>query len=86
MTSLLKVSASQSKARSKEGKETGQIWGTDELRPDFEHGARVIADEEKRRGVAGVVHGDYKLDNLVRPTAICSYCAESRSSTLPSPA
>lgn len=63
--SLLKVSASQSKATSKEGKETGEIWGTKELKSYYADGAKVIAEEERRRGVSSVVHGDYKLDNLV---------------------
>jgi len=70
VTSLLKVSASQSKARSKDGKETGEIWGTNELRPYFEKGAKLIAEEEGRRRVAAVVHGDYKLDNLVCKKAV----------------
>ena len=67
VTSLLRVSASQSKAKSKDtGVVTGEIWGTNELRPWFEHGAAAIAREEKERNVGSVVHGDYKLDNLVR--------------------
>lgn len=65
MNSLLKVSAAQSKARSPEGKETGEIWGTKELRPYFTQGAKEIAVDEGKRGVGGVVHGDFKMDNLV---------------------
>lgn len=68
VTSLLRVSAAQSRAKSKDtGKEVGEIWGTRELREWFERGAREIADDEKERGVGSVVHGDYKLDNLVCP-------------------
>jgi hypothetical protein len=63
--SLLKVSASQSEATSPDGKRTGEIWGTKELRPYFESGAKLLAENEKRRGVGAVVHGDFKLDNLV---------------------
>ena len=37
------------------------------MREWFERGAREIADDEKERGVGSVVHGDYKLDNLVCP-------------------
>ncbi|ORX37802.1 kinase-like domain-containing protein [Kockovaella imperatae] len=66
VNSLLRVSEAQSRAKSKEtGKEIGEIWGTSKLRPWFEHGAQKIAQEETRLGVAGVVHGDYKLDNLI---------------------
>ena len=66
VASLLKVSAAQSKAATKEGKETGEIWGTKDLRPYYDSGAKLIADDERRRGVGGVVHGDFKIDNLVR--------------------
>jgi hypothetical protein len=31
----------------------------------FNTGAKGIAEGESARGVGGVVHGDYKLDNLV---------------------
>ena len=47
------------------GEEIGEIWGTSKLRGWFEQGAARIANDEMRRGVAGVVHGDYKIDNLV---------------------
>lgn len=70
VASLLKVSAAQSKAATKEGKETGEIWGTKELRPYFDQGAKLIADEERRRGVGGVVHGDFKIDNLASRTCL----------------
>ena len=65
VTSLLKVSAAQSKATTKEGKKTGDIWGTEELRPYYDLGSKRIAEDERKRGVGAVVHGDYKLDNLV---------------------
>lgn len=66
MTSLLRVSAAQAEATSKEtGIKTGEIWGTGELRGWFEEGARRIAKDEGEREVGGVVHGDYKIDNLV---------------------
>lgn len=65
VTSLLRVSDSQSKARSKEGKETGEIWGTKELKPWFEEGALRIAGDERTRNIGSVVHGDFKMDNLV---------------------
>jgi len=66
VNSLLKVSLAQSKAKTKEGVETGEIWGTKELRPYFTEGAKEIAVDEGKRGVGGVVHGDFKMDNLVR--------------------
>jgi aminoglycoside phosphotransferase (APT) family kinase protein len=66
--SLLKVSLSQSKVTSPEGRQTGEIWGTKELRPYFEHGSKLLAEDENKRGVGSIVHGDFKLDNLVRVT------------------
>ncbi|KAL7424986.1 hypothetical protein Q5752_000673 [Cryptotrichosporon argae] len=42
----------------------GAIWRTDELRPWFESGARAVGADERRRG-ASIVHGDYKMDNLI---------------------
>ena len=71
--SLLKVSLAQSQATSKEGKQTGEIWGTQELRGYFEDGAKGIADEEIERGVGSVVHGDFKLDNLVSTPTTSSW-------------
>jgi hypothetical protein len=65
VNSLLRVSEAQSKARSKEGIDTGEIWGTKELRPYFQEGAKGIAEDERKRGVGSVVHGDFKMDNLV---------------------
>jgi hypothetical protein len=65
VNSLLRVSEAQSKARSKEGVDTGEIWGTKELRPYFTEGARGIAEDERKRGVGSIVHGDFKMDNLV---------------------
>jgi len=35
------------------------------MRGWFEEGAGKIAADERERGVGGVVHGDYKLDNMV---------------------
>ncbi|OCF62127.1 phosphotransferase enzyme family protein [Kwoniella mangroviensis CBS 10435] len=64
--SLLKVSHAQSKAKNKDtGEEVGAIWGTAEMNSWFEDGAMKLAELELRRGVGGVVHGDYKLDNLI---------------------
>ena len=71
VNSLLKVSLAQSKAKTKEGVETGEIWGTKELRPYFTEGAGEIAVDEGKRGVGGVVHGDFKMDNLVRFLTSC---------------
>lgn len=66
VNSLLKVSAAQSKAKVKEtGKEIGQIWGTKELHPFFVEGARRIGEWESERKAGCVVHGDFKIDNLV---------------------
>lgn len=66
VTSLLRVSEAQAKARDKEsGKEVGSIWGMKEMKGWFEDGAGEIGVWEGERGVGGVVHGDYKLDNLV---------------------
>ncbi|GFZ49985.1 hypothetical protein JCM24511_07738 [Saitozyma sp. JCM 24511] len=65
VTSLLRVSSAQSKAVSKEGKAVGAIWGTKEMEGWFNAGAKGIAEGETARGVGGVVHGDYKLDNLI---------------------
>jgi hypothetical protein len=71
VTSLLRVSAAQAEATSKEtGIKTGEIWGTGELRGWFEDGARRIARDEEEREVGGVVHGDYKIDNLVSADSI----------------
>ncbi|CAD6564164.1 MAG: hypothetical protein TREMPRED_003902 [Tremellales sp. Tagirdzhanova-0007] len=66
VTSLLRVSAAQSRVRSERtGQEVGEIWGTQELRGWFEEGAAKVARDESSRGTASVVHGDYKLDNLI---------------------
>ncbi|ORY34811.1 kinase-like domain-containing protein [Naematelia encephala] len=66
VTSLLRVSAAQSRAKSKEtGKQVGEIWGTDELKPWFQRGAREVARWESERNIGAVVHGDFKLDNLI---------------------
>lgn len=64
--SLLRVSDVQSEARSEEtGEQLGHIWGTREMRPWFEKGANLIAAQESRSGIDSVVHGDFKIDNLV---------------------
>jgi hypothetical protein len=66
VTSLLKVSAAQSRTKSAKGVEVGEIWGTKELQGWFTSGAKFLGGEEVKNGVGGVVHGDFKLDNLVR--------------------
>ncbi|WWC65743.1 uncharacterized protein I303_108365 [Kwoniella dejecticola CBS 10117] len=64
--SLLRVSSAQSKAKNKDtGEEVGPIWGTDEMRDWFSVGAAQVTKLEMERGEGGVVHGDYKLDNLI---------------------
>ncbi|KAK8849604.1 hypothetical protein IAR55_004939 [Kwoniella newhampshirensis] len=64
--SLLRVSDAQSRARSKEtGDEVGPIWGTAEMKRWFEEGAKRLGEEEKVGGVGSVVHGDFKIDNLI---------------------
>ncbi|WVQ95978.1 hypothetical protein IAU59_003077 [Kwoniella sp. CBS 9459] len=66
VTSLLKVSAAQSAAQDKtSGEQVGEIWGTREMKRWFEDGAKVLADVERTEGRGSVVHGDYKLDNLI---------------------
>lgn len=66
VTSLLKVSEAQSRTKSKAGgNEVGEIWGTSDLKSFFEMGGRKLAIDEVERGVGGVVHGDFKIDNLV---------------------
>jgi aminoglycoside phosphotransferase (APT) family kinase protein len=57
--SLLRVSAAQSRAKSAKG-EVGEIWGTREMRDWFDEGAAKLNE-----GQGCVVHGDYKIDNLV---------------------
>lgn len=64
--SLLGVSDAQSQASSEQTREQlGYIWGTKEMRPWFEKGANLIAAQESQAGIGGVVHGDFKIDNLV---------------------
>ncbi|WVF68431.1 hypothetical protein IAT40_003196 [Kwoniella sp. CBS 6097] len=66
VTSLLRVSAAQSAAQDKKsGEKVGEIWGTKEMKAWFEDGARVLANVERKEGRGSVVHGDYKLDNLI---------------------
>ncbi|WWD20228.1 hypothetical protein CI109_104704 [Kwoniella shandongensis] len=64
--SLLRVSEAQSRAKSKEtGEEVGPIWGTAEMKGWFEGGAKELGQAEKVGGVGSVVHGDFKIDNLI---------------------
>ncbi|WVQ74997.1 hypothetical protein IAR50_004605 [Cryptococcus sp. DSM 104548] len=64
--SLLRVSDSQSNAKSKETGDTlGPIWGIDEMKPLLEGGAVNIAQREIKHDIGAVVHGDFKIDNLI---------------------
>ncbi|XAO25598.1 hypothetical protein I312_104426 [Cryptococcus bacillisporus CA1280] len=64
--SLLRVSDVQSQASSEQTREQlGYIWGTKEMRPWFEKGANLIAAQESQAGIGSVVHGDFKIDNLI---------------------
>lgn len=65
VNSLLKVSKAQSATPCKTLPDgiVGDIWGTKELQPYFESGAKSAGGEQAHG--ASVVHGDYKLDNLV---------------------
>lgn len=64
--SLLRVSDAQSEARSEQtGEQLGHIWGTKEMGPWFEKGAHLIAAQENQSRIGSVVHGDFKIDNLV---------------------
>ncbi|WRT69603.1 uncharacterized protein IL334_006592 [Kwoniella shivajii] len=66
VNSLLKVSSAQSNAKHKDtGEVLGPIWGTDEMRDWFQQGAKRVTELERERGGGGVVHGDYKMDNLI---------------------
>ncbi|TXT12818.1 hypothetical protein VHUM_01219 [Vanrija humicola] len=42
----------------------GPVWGADELWPYYEQGSKAVSAAEVQHG-ASLVHGDYKLDNLV---------------------
>lgn len=66
VNSMMRVSAAQSKAPvpSYPGGILGDIWGTQELRPYYESGSKIVAQAEFVHG-ASVVHGDYKLDNMI---------------------
>lgn len=46
-------------------KRTGEIEGSDEMIPYLRDGAAALGEQEKQRGVWGLVHGDYKIDNVV---------------------
>ncbi|OXB36913.1 hypothetical protein LQV05_005167 [Cryptococcus neoformans] len=64
--SLLRVSDAQSEARSEQtGEQLGHIWGTKEMGPWFEKGAHLIAAQENQSRIGSVVHGDFKIDNLI---------------------
>jgi len=83
VNSLLRVSAAQSSARSKEtGEAVGEIWGTKEMKEWFSKGAATVDKLERDKGIASVVHGDFKLDNLVR--TLTPQRTESSSLDLPS--
>jgi hypothetical protein len=71
--SLMKVSVAQAAtpAKNLSGGIVGEIFGSSELRPWFEQGAGRIGGEVQHG--ASVVHGDYKMDNLVsanRPAGV----------------
>ncbi|WWC92702.1 uncharacterized protein L201_007661 [Kwoniella dendrophila CBS 6074] len=66
VNSLLRVSELQSKAKNKDsGEEVGYIWGTKEMQKWFEDGSKALSILDAKRGEGSVVHGDYKLDNLI---------------------
>lgn len=73
MNSLLKVSAAQAstsipasaRTGSKERETIGDIEGSGEMVPYLRKGAQAVAHFEKTRGVFSVVHGDFKMDNLI---------------------
>lgn len=84
VNSLMRVSLAQSQARDKTtGKETGEIWGTKELRPFFEQGSKALGQWEKERGVGSVVHGDYKIDNLVSQSRRAKGALKNERSFIP---
>ncbi|KAJ9109539.1 hypothetical protein QFC20_003283 [Naganishia adeliensis] len=73
VNSLLKVSAAQAstsippsaRTGSKERETIGDIEGSGEMVPYLRKGAQAVAHFEKTRGVFSVVHGDFKMDNLI---------------------
>jgi hypothetical protein len=82
--SLMKVSDAQgaTPVKTEGGKPLGDIEHAQDLRPYFEKGAQVVARAELVHG-ASIVHGDYKIDNVVSCVLSASL---TRSSTPPSPA
>lgn len=75
VNSLLKVSALQAATpitkhvgagpHDESRKRTGEIEGSDQMVPYLREGAAALGEQEKQRGVWGLVHGDYKIDNVV---------------------
>jgi hypothetical protein len=73
VNSLLKVSAAQAstsippsaRTGSKERETIGDIEGSGEMVPYLRKGALAVAHFEKTQGVFSVVHGDFKMDNLI---------------------
>lgn len=73
VNSLLKVSAAQASTAIPESARTGNkqretigdIEGSGEMVPYLRKGAQAVAHFEKTRGVFSVVHGDFKMDNLI---------------------
>jgi len=68
--SLLKVSAVQAAtpirdAPAESRKTVGPIQFSERMNPWLAAGAREVAAREKEEGVWSVVHGDFKLDNLI---------------------
>ncbi|KAG7566894.1 hypothetical protein FFLO_01395 [Filobasidium floriforme] len=44
---------------------TGKIEGEETMVPYLQRGAKRVGEQEKGNGVWGLVHGDYKIDNLI---------------------
>lgn len=71
VNSLLKVSAAQAAthipaaARTGTRTEIGDIEGSGEMVPYLRQGAQAVAHFERTEGVFSVVHGDFKMDNLI---------------------
>lgn len=71
VNSLLKVSAAQAATPLPPSKTTptrptiGDIEGSGEMVPYLRSGAARLAQFEKEKGVFSVVHGDFKMDNLI---------------------
>lgn len=71
VNSLLKVSAAQAAtaipptARTNARESIGDIEGSAEMIPYLRSGAQAVAHFERTHGVFSVVHGDFKMDNLI---------------------